>query len=54
MYEVQPSSSSRYAIYGMPYLSKNFEFNTNNAETVTESETYLLRIARARKNYLPN
>lgn len=53
-YEVQPSSASRYALYGMPYFSKNFEFNTNNNETFTDNETYLLRIAKARKNYLPN
>lgn len=53
-YEVQPSSSSRYAIYGMPYLSKNFEFSTINGESLNESETYLLRISRARRNYLPN
>lgn len=53
-YEVQPSSSSRYAIYGMPYLSKNFEFSTVNGEALNESETYLLRISRARRNYLPN
>lgn len=53
-YEVQPSSSSRYAIYGMPYLNKNLEFSTANGEMLNESETYLLRISRARKNYLPN
>lgn len=53
-YEVQPSSSSRYAIYGMPYLSKIFEFNETDNRSLNESETYLLRIARARKNYLPN
>lgn len=53
-YEVQPSSSSRYAIYGMPYFSKNFEFNTSGNEMLNESETYLTRISRARKNYLPN
>jgi hypothetical protein len=53
-YEVQPSSASRYALYGMPYFSKNFEFSTSNNETLTDSETYLLRIARARKNYMPN
>lgn len=53
-YEVQPSSSSRYAIFGMPYISKNFEFNTINNENLTETETYLTRISRARKNYLTN
>lgn len=53
-YEVQPSSTSRYAIYGMPYFNKNFEFNTQLGEVFTESETYFLRLARIRRNYLPN
>lgn len=53
-YEVQPSSSSRYAIFGMPYFSKNFEFSTTSNDALNESENYLIRIARARKNYLPN
>lgn len=53
-YEVQPSSSSRYAIFGMPYISKNFEFNTINNENLTETETYLTRISRARRNYMTN
>lgn len=53
-YEVQPSSSSRYAIYGMPYFSKSFEFNTQIGECLNETETYFLRLSRARRNYLPN
>jgi len=52
--EVQPSSSSRYAIYGMPYFSKNFEFNPDDSDSLNESETYLLRLSRARRSYLPN
>nr|ASY95718.1 Cox2 [Paraurostyla sp.] len=52
-YEVQPSSSAKYAIHGMPYFVKPFNFNTNNNEVLNETETYLIRIARARKNYLP-
>jgi hypothetical protein len=51
---VQPSSSSRYAIYGMPYFSKSFEFSTPGNELLNESETYLLRLSRSRRNYLPN
>jgi hypothetical protein len=54
MCEVQPSSSARYAIYGMPYFFKNFEFNSNSTTTLNEAETYLLRISRSRKSYLPN
>lgn len=53
-YEVQPSSSSRYAIFGMPYFSKNFEFSPINGEVLNETENYLTRISRARRNYLPN
>lgn len=53
-YEVQPSSSSRYAIYGMPYFVKNFDFNSSSNEMLNETETYLLRLSRARRNYLPN
>lgn len=53
-YEVQPSSSSRYAIHGMPYFSKNFEYSGSNNENLNETETYLVRISKARKNYLPN
>ncbi len=52
--EVQPSSSSRYAIYGMPYFSKNFEFNSNSNETLNETENYFLRLSKSRRNYLPN
>lgn len=53
-YEVQPSSSSRYSITGMPYFNKNFEFNTANNENLIETETYLTRISKARKNYISN
>jgi len=53
-YEVQPSSSSRYALFGMPYFSKNFEFSMNNGESLNEAENYLTRISRARRNYMPN
>ena len=52
--EIQPSSSSRYAIHGMPYFNKYFDFNTKGAERLNESETYLLRISKIRKNYLAN
>lgn len=53
-YEVQPSSSSRYAIYGMPYFNKSFEFSSNFNEVLNETETYSLRMGRSRRNYLPN
>jgi hypothetical protein len=53
-YEIQPSSSSRYAIHGMPYFSKNFEYNSTNNENLNETETYLIRLSKSRRNYLPN
>lgn len=51
--DIQPSSSARYAIFGMPYFNKAFDFNTAENEIVNDTETYFMRIARARKNYLP-
>jgi len=53
-YEVQPSSSSRYAIYGMPYFNKAFEYSSNLNESLNETENYFVRLARSRKNYLTN
>lgn len=53
-FEVQPSSSSRYAIYGMPYFNKTFEYSSLNNENLNETETYFLRLSRSRKNFLPN
>jgi len=51
--EVQASSVSRYSTLGVPYSKKPFEYNVENGEPIAEAETYLSRIARARKNYLP-
>lgn len=53
-FEVQPSSSSKYAIFGMPYFNKNFEFSSTNNEQLNETENYFIRIARSRKNYMTN
>jgi hypothetical protein len=53
-YEVQPSSSARYAIYGMPYFNKSFEYSSTANELLNESENYFLRLSRSRRNYLPN
>jgi hypothetical protein len=38
----------------MPYFNKSFEYTFNQNETINETENYLLRISKARKNYLPN
>jgi len=54
VYEVQPSSVSRYSTIGVPYTKKNFDFNIENNEILNDSETYFTRISRSRKNYLPN
>lgn len=53
-YEVQPSSSSRYAIFGMPYFNKAFAYSSYVNESLNETENYFIRLARSRKNYLPN
>jgi heme/copper-type cytochrome/quinol oxidase subunit 2 len=53
-YEVQPSSSSRYAIFGMPYFNKAFEYNSTINESLNETENYFIRLARSRKNYMTN
>jgi heme/copper-type cytochrome/quinol oxidase subunit 2 len=52
--DVQPSSSSRYSIIGLPFFNKNFNFTANQNDLLNETETYFLRIARARKNYFPS
>lgn len=53
-YEVQPSSTARYAIYGMPYFAKLFDFSTAVNEEISDTENYFIRIARARRHYQPN
>lgn len=52
--EVQPASSSRYAIHGMPYFNKFFDYTGGQNEILNETESYLTRISKARKNYLAN
>jgi hypothetical protein len=54
MVEAQASSVSRYSTLGVPYTKKSFDYNIENGEPLLEAETYLTRIGRARKNYLPN
>jgi hypothetical protein len=52
--EVQPSSVARYSLLGVPYLNKNFEYVTDVGTTMNDSEKYLLRLSKARKNYMSN
>lgn len=54
MYEIQPSSVSRYSTLGVPYSRKHFDFNIESGERMEDTETYFTRISRSRKNYLPN
>ena len=52
--EVQPSSIAKYSLAGLPYSSKKFEYTSNLGDELTDSENYLTKISRARKNYMPN
>lgn len=50
--EVQPSSVARYSLLGVPYTNKSFEYNTQLGDEINDSEVYLTRLARTRKNYM--
>ena len=52
--EIQPSSTARYSLLGLPYTSKSFEYSTGAGDEINDSENYLIKLARARKNYLSN
>ena len=52
--EVQPSSVSRFSTLGVPYLRKPFDFNPNSGDRLQDTERYLTRISRSRRNFLPN
>jgi len=52
--EVQPSSVARYSLLGVPYTNKSFEYTTPVGDEINDSENYLIRLARARKNYMSN
>jgi hypothetical protein len=52
--EVQPASTARYSLAGLPYFSKKFEYSSNLGDELNDSENYLTQISRARKNYMPN
>jgi hypothetical protein len=54
MYEVQPSSVAKYATLGVPYSRKHFDFGAGQGDVLQDVETYFIRIARLRKNYLSN
>jgi hypothetical protein len=52
--EVQPSSIAKYSLAGLPYFSKTFEYSSQLMEEMVDSENYLTKLSRARKNYMPN
>ena len=52
--EVQPSSIAKYSLAGLPYFSKTFEYSTSLGDELNDSENYLTKISRARKNSMPN
>jgi hypothetical protein len=52
--EVSASSVSRYSLLGLPYSNKSFEYSTSLGDDLNESETYLTKLGKARKNYGSN
>jgi hypothetical protein len=52
--EVQPAITSRLSILAAPHTRKYFDFNISDSDTLQTWDSYSLRIARARKNYLTN
>ena len=52
--EIQPSSIARYSLSGVPYTNKVSEFDTQSGNELADSENYLTRLSRSRKNYMSN
>jgi len=52
--EIQPSSVARYSLLGLPYTNKSFEYATGTGDEINDSENYLIKLSRARKNYMSN
>lgn len=52
--EISASSVSRYSLLGLPYSNKSFEYFTGLGDDLNESETYLTKLGKARKNYGSN
>jgi hypothetical protein len=38
----------------MPFFNKSFDYATDLNENFVETENYLTRLAKARRNYLPS
>ena len=52
--EIQPSSAARYSLLGVPYSNKSFEYNSVKSRQINDSEGYVIRLAKARRNYMSN
>jgi hypothetical protein len=52
--EISASSVSRYSLLGLPYSNKSFEYFTGLGDDLNDSETYLVKLGKARKNYGAN
>jgi len=39
---------------GLPYTNKSFEYATGTGDEINDSENYLIKLSRARKNYMSN
>jgi hypothetical protein len=50
MVDIQPSSSSKYSIIGLPLLNKGFDFSNKNHKLLIETENYFLRLNQSRTN----
>ena len=47
--EISASSVSRYSLLGAPYSNKSFEYFTGLGDDLDSSETYLVKLSKARK-----
>jgi hypothetical protein len=45
---------AKYSTLGVPYSRKHFDFGAGQGDVLQDVETYFIRIARLRKNYLSN
>ena len=45
---------ARFSLLGVPYSTKSFEYSTSIGDEINDSENYLVRLARSRKNYITN
>lgn len=48
--EIQPSSQSKYGLFGAPHFNRGFEYNTTKNDIYSDSETYFSRLSKVRQN----